>query len=57
MNQAELQAKTSDDLSPRLQNGIEDCNLTLYIMDSRVPERALLDTFERVNSGLPLTKQ
>ena len=57
MNQAELQAKTFDDLSLRLQNGTEDCNLTLYIMDSRVPEQALLDTFERVNSGLPLTKQ
>ncbi len=56
-NQAELEAKNFADLTPKLQNRIEDCSLTLYIIDSRVPERALLDIFERVNSGVPLTKQ
>jgi hypothetical protein len=45
------------DLTPKLQNRIEDCNLILYIMDCRVPERAKLDIFERVNSGEPLTRQ
>ena len=27
------------------------------MIDSKVPERARLDIFERVNSGLPLTRQ
>jgi hypothetical protein len=45
------------DLAPKLQNRIEDCNLILYIIDCRVPERAKLDIFERVNSGEPLTRQ
>ena len=56
-DQAELDGKRFTDLSPNLQNRIEDCNLTLYIIDSKVPERARLDIFERVNSGMPLTRQ
>ena len=31
--------------------------MTLYILDSKAPERAKLDIFERVNSGEPLTRQ
>jgi hypothetical protein len=31
--------------------------LILYIIDAKVPERARLDIFERVNSGVPLTRQ
>ena len=53
----ELNGKQFKDLSPKLQNRIEDCNLTLYIIDAKVPERARLDIFERVNSGVPLTRQ
>ncbi len=53
----ELNGKQFVDLSAKLQNRIEDCNLTLYIIDSKVPERARLDIFERVNSGVPLTRQ
>ena len=53
----ELNGKRFDDLAPRLQNRIEDCNLTLYVIDAQVPERARLDIFERVNSGVPLTRQ
>lgn len=45
------------DLSPKLQNRVEDCNLTFYIIDSQIPERAQLDIFERVNDGVPLTRQ
>ncbi len=45
------------DLSPKLQNRIEDCNLVLYVIDAKVPMQALLDIFERVNSGVPLTRQ
>ena len=53
----ELNGKQFKELSPKLQNRIEDCNLTLYIIDAKVPERARLDIFERVNSGVALTRQ
>ena len=56
-DQIELDGKRFDDLSANLQNRIEDCNLTLYVIDSKVPERARLDIFDRVNSGVPLTRQ
>ena len=45
------------DLPNKLQNRIEDCNLTLYSISSEVPERARLDMFERVNGGEPLSRQ
>ena len=53
----ELNGKRFSDLESKLQNRIEDCNLTLYTIDSKVPERARLDIFERVNGGVPLTRQ
>ena len=53
----DLNDKRFEDLPPRLQNRIEDCNLILYIIDAKVPERACLDIFDRVNSGVPLTRQ
>lgn len=56
-DQAELKQKYFMDLSPKLQNRLEDCNLILYIIDAKVPERARLDIFDRVNSGVPLTRQ
>ena len=52
-----LDRKKFEDLSPKLQNRVEDCNLILYIIDSKVPLQAKLDIFERVNSGVPLTRQ
>jgi hypothetical protein len=55
--QEELDGKRFEDLSSKLQNRIEDCNLVLYIVDAKVPERARLDIFDRVNSGVPLTRQ
>ena len=55
--QSELHGKRFSELSPKLQNRVEDCNLILYIIDSKVPERARLDIFERVNGGAPLTRQ
>ncbi len=55
--QSELDKKLFKELSPKLQNRIEDCNLILYVIDAKVPERARLDIFERVNSGEPLTRQ
>ena len=56
-NQIELNKKLFKELSPKLQNRIEDCNLILYTIDAKVPERARLDIFERVNSGEALTRQ
>jgi hypothetical protein len=56
-DQKELNLKRFQDLSPKLQNRLEDCNLILYIIDAKVPERARLDIFDRVNSGVPLTRQ
>jgi hypothetical protein len=56
-DQSDLNKKTFSDLSPKLQNRVEDCNLVLYIIDAKVPERARLDIFERVNAGVPLTRQ
>lgn len=44
-------------LDTKLQNRFEDCNLIFYSIDSKVPPRALLDIFERVNSGEPLSRQ
>ncbi|MDP3280100.1 MAG: DUF262 domain-containing protein [Nitrosomonas sp.] len=55
--QTELDNKLFRHLSPKLQNRVEDCNLILYIIDAKVPDRARLDIFERVNSGVPLTRQ
>ena len=55
--ESELDGKRFNELAAGLQNRIEDCNLILYVIDAQVPERARLDIFERVNSGVPLTRQ
>ena len=52
-----LDGKKFDDLPPKLQNRFEDCNLVVYVIDSRVRDQARLDIFERVNGGVPLTRQ
>jgi transcriptional regulator with XRE-family HTH domain len=52
-----LEGKYFKDLDLKLQERIEDTQLTLYILDSKAPERAKLDIFERVNNGEPLTRQ
>lgn len=53
----ELSGKRFKELEMRLQNRIEDTNLILYIIDAKVPERVRLDIFERVNGGVPLSRQ
>ena len=53
----ELNGKHFSDMPVKIQNRIEDCNLIFYIIDSKVPERARLDIFERVNGGVPLSRQ
>ena len=57
LDREELNGKQFSDLSSKLQNRIEDCNLIMYTIDSRVPDRAKLDIFDRVNSGVPLSRQ
>lgn len=52
-----LNGKYFKDLPLKLQERLEDTNLTLYILDHKAPERAKLDIFERVNSGIQLTRQ
>jgi hypothetical protein len=53
----ELKGKKFADLPLKLQNRVEDAQLMLYIIDSKVPERVRLDIFDRVNSGRPITRQ
>ncbi|AFZ15716.1 protein of unknown function DUF262 (plasmid) [Crinalium epipsammum PCC 9333] len=52
-----LTGKYFRDLPIHLQERVEDTQLTLYIIDSKAPQRAKLDIFERVNSGEPLARQ
>lgn len=56
-NRVELKGKKFQDLTAKLQNRVEDCNLIFYIIDSKAPEQVRLDIFERVNGGEPLTRQ
>ena len=53
----ELDGQKFSELPPKIQNRIEGCELTFYIIDSKVPERARLDIFERVSGSAPLTRQ
>lgn len=52
-----LQGLDYEHLELKLQERVEDTQLTLYILDSKAPERAKLDIFDRVNSGEPLSRQ
>jgi len=52
-----LHGKRFNELPLNLQERIEDTQLTLYILDAKAPERAKLDIFDRVNSGVMLTRQ
>jgi hypothetical protein len=48
-----LSGKKFQDLPVKLQNRLEDTRLIMYVLDEKVPERARLDIFERVNGGTP----
>ena len=56
-DRSDLNGKLFSELPAKYQNRVEDCNLIFYVIDSKVPERARLDIFERVNGGVPLTRQ
>jgi hypothetical protein len=53
----ELHGKTIGGLSKKLQNRFEDGQLTLFLIDAKAPDRVRMDIFERVNSGVSLTRQ
>lgn len=53
----QISGRKFSELPLKLQERIEDTQLTLYILDSKAPERARLDIFDRVNSGVPLSRQ
>ena len=52
-----LQNHCFSDLPIDLRERLEDTQLTLYILDRSTPPRARLDIFDRVNSGVALTRQ
>lgn len=54
---APFYGKYFKDLPLKLQTRLEDTQLIIYILDEKVPERARLDIFERVNGGTPLSRQ
>jgi len=53
----ELHQKGFEDLPEKFQDRFEDGPLTFYLIDPNVPDRVRLDIFERVNSGVALTRQ
>ena len=55
--QLKLHKKKFDALDTLFRNRIEDCNLILYLIEHKIDPSALLDIFERVNSGTPLSRQ
>ncbi len=57
VDREDLHLKRFEDLDPKLQDRFGDCNLTLYVIDAKAPDQTRLDIFERVNSGVPLTRQ
>ena len=57
VDREDLHLKRFGDLDPKLQDRFGDCNLTLYVIDAKAPDQTRLDIFERVNSGVPLTRQ
>lgn len=57
LSNVELHGKRFQELQPRLKNRIEDTNLILYMLDAKMPDKAKLDIFERVNSGVAINRQ
>ena len=56
-DRSQLNGKRFQDLPPKLKNRVEDCNLILYVIDAKAPDRTRLDIFDRVNSGVALSRQ
>ena len=56
-SESPIEGKKFSQLPLKLQERILDTQLIMYILDADAPERARLDIFERVNSGVALTRQ
>ena len=56
-NFQQLDGKKMNQLPLHLQERILDTQLTLNILESKAPDRAKMEIFERVNSGAPLSRQ
>jgi hypothetical protein len=54
---SDLDGKTFETLPSKLRRRFEDGQLTFYSIDSKAPDRVRFDIFDRVNSGVPLTRQ
>lgn len=52
-----IDGKYYNELPVNLRERILDTQLIMYILDSKAPEHVRLDIFERVNSGVPLSRQ
>lgn len=52
-----LNGKKFSELETALKNRIEDTQLIIYTLDSKINEDVRLDIFERVNSGRPISRQ
>lgn len=52
-----IEGKRFCELHLKLQERILDTQLIMYILDAKAPEHARLDIFERVNSGVALSRQ
>lgn len=57
LDSQEIEGKFFEDLPVNYQERILDTQLIMYILDRKAPERARLDIFERVNSGVKLSRQ
>jgi len=57
LDSKEIEGKFFRDLPVNYQERILDTQLIMYILDRKAPERARLDIFERVNSGVRLSRQ
>ena len=53
----DLNKKKFADLPPVFQRKLEDTQFPLYVIPSNTPPEILLEIFDRVNSGTPLTRQ
>lgn len=56
-HESPITGKFFRELPLKLQERILDTQLIMYILDANAPDRARLDIFERVNSGVPLSRQ
>lgn len=57
LDASDLRNKKFDDLSAEQQRAIEDTQLVIYVVEQSADDDVMLDIFDRVNSGVALTRQ